>query len=187
MHQTISISMNNKMASLKKVLTDPTYKRNILRQVEYKCKLANFKPYLARIVEIEDKPFDYSLDSDNDDYDIDEDIQRFGDDFEVTELVRYEYDIERALKLYAKHINYDVTDDKKSITGMYFDCSKKDFSVMVADNKYSSGWLYVVHIVMLVDDDVIDYTNINHSIEKHYKNEQHILGINGENVKMCTL
>jgi len=176
------------MANLKKFLTKPKYRRNIVRQVEYKCRQANYKRYLAKIVEIEDKPFDYSLDSDNDDdYDIDEDIQRFSDDFEVTELVRYEDDIKRALKLYAKHVNYDVTDDKKTITGMYFDCIKKDFSVTVADGKYSEGWIYVVHIVMLVDEDIVDYTNVRHSIANHYHNDQHILGINGVNVKMKTL
>lgn len=132
---------------------------------------------------IEDKPYDYSLDSDNDDeYDIDEDMQRFGDDFEVTELVRYEGEIKKVLKRYVKYTKSQP--DKMIIFKMHFDCIKHDTSVMITNGKYSEGWLYVVHIVMLINDDVVDYTNMSHKIAKHYDNEQHILGINGKKIEI---
>jgi len=162
------------MANINNFITDETYRRDILKKVVYQRRTidnANAKKEFLKdsgVIKISDIIGLKIKNSESDD----EFEDRYGDDFEVDQLHYYEDNMIATLK------NLIKTNDKYSnmdIIEIYFNCvTKKDFDVKIG-GKYSSGWLYVINIKMLIDGKILDYNHISHNMDKYYDYENHIL------------
>ena len=146
------------MANIVKFIENEDYRRLIMSQAKNNKVVELRSNYKPKKVDSED---DYT--------------DRYGDDFEVGEIFRYESYIVQSLKI----LTDKVTINNPKITHIYFNSIIKNFDMSMG-TKYASGWLYLMNIRMLIDGKILDYHNLSHSICNHYKNEQHILAFDDE-------
>lgn len=170
------------MATINDFITNEKYRREILKQIVLKtrsiCKKKR-KDYFFRenqiVIEM-DKIIPKMFHSKNNNESDDDFSGREGDDFDIGEIHRYQTNMSIILKLL---INKDDKYQNMKITHFHITCTKTDPDIKLGE-KYSSGWLYVVNIKMLIDNKILDYHYISHHVDKYYKNEQHIIAFNDE-------
>jgi len=152
------------MASISKLIKNQDYRINVLKQIEYKCKQQGYNIENVGTVEITDDLFDSSL--------------YLKSDYVEQDIETYEKDIRKVLKQYTK-----CATDKKIIK-MHYNCVKYDWSVGTkGEMHYGEGIGYISHFIIIVDDDIIDYSiATTHNVENGYKTKRHTLLINDEDI-----
>ena len=170
------------MADIIRFITDSEYRRLVLKFVDLEINNTIKKHKNASNIVIDLKKLKKFKPNEIDSEDEYED--RWGDDFEVDQIHRYEDDMVIILK-YLLDGNSKI--QNKKITHIIFRDNIYNFNSSIKKNNsekepidhkkwaYSEGWIYSISILMLIDDKLLDYHYLSQSIGKHYKKYQHIL------------
>ena len=180
------------MADITQFIMDSEYRRLVLKFIDLKINNTIKKheediSYDTSNIRIDLKKLKKFKPNEIDSEDEYED--KWGDDFEVDQIHRYEDNMVIILK-YLLDDNSKI--QNKKITHIIFRDNIYNFNSSIKKNNfekeqiyskkwvYSEGWIYSISILMLIDDKLLDYHYLSQSIGTHYKKYQHILAYDGK-------